>query len=159
MTLRQESLTASPVLEEPRPPNVTRFVLSYIVYRPSSFVGPKSFPFRRFRHSATANCKLETGTSRVARPSPRRLGECLPLMRPLFRHLQQPKQQRRKRQPLRPQQQPSRRSPDLVSHRRPLIEPEQRPLLVLHLHPDPYPVLVPQRQPVLLRHRRPLRVL
>jgi len=127
----------------------------FFVHRISSFVGPKSFPFRRFRHFDTANCKLETGTSRVARPSPRPLGESLPPKRPSALQPLQPPPQRRKRQPLRPQQQPSLRPHVRPSYLRPLIEPEQRPFLVLHLRPDPYPILVPQQPPVLLPYRHP----
>lgn len=59
-------------------------------------------------------------------------------------------QRRRKRQPLRPQQQAPLRSHDPVSHPRPLNGPGQRLLPVLRLRP----VLVPQQPPFRLQHRR-----
>ena len=77
----------------------------------------------------------------------------MPLVRPLFWHLLQPKQQRREKRPPLLLQQRSFRSHDPESHRPPLIEPEQLLLRVLHLHPEPHPVLVSQRLPVLLPQR------
>ena len=72
---------------------------------------------------------------------------------PPNRPLLLPPQQRRKRQPLQLLQQRSFRTHDRPSCLRPFIEPQQRPLLALHLHPDPHPVLVSLRLPVLLPQR------